>query len=88
MLLLFGGIHDVTHEKNDIMIFHIEKSRWMVVEKETKWMFTEDQQHSPRSNASKMSKKKAGRRNSKLNNLESPSKELKPSRFGPVKGIA
>ena len=42
MLILFGGILDITHEKNDIFVFNIQKNTWVVIEKESKWIF-EDQ---------------------------------------------
>ena len=36
MLVIFGGIHELTHEKNDINIFHIEAKKWILAESETK----------------------------------------------------
>lgn len=29
-LLLFGGIHDITHEKNDMYIFNTRTKKWVV----------------------------------------------------------
>jgi len=40
-LILFGGILDVTHEKNDIYIFSITKNTWYNIEKNTRWIFEE-----------------------------------------------
>lgn len=33
MIMLFGGIHDLTHEKNDLLAF--KKGEWKVVELDT-----------------------------------------------------
>jgi len=41
ILILFGGILDITHEKNDIFIFHLDKGTWIPIEKDTKWIFEE-----------------------------------------------
>ena len=40
-MIVFGGILDITHEKNDIFIFHIDKGTWIPIEKDTKWIFEE-----------------------------------------------
>lgn len=32
-IALFGGIHDITHELDDLYIFSIEKSQWIEMEK-------------------------------------------------------
>jgi len=34
-LVLFGGIHDITHEKNDVFLFNIEFKNWSLAEGET-----------------------------------------------------
>jgi hypothetical protein len=34
-LLLFGGIHDITHEKNDLCLFKIASNEWQLVEEDT-----------------------------------------------------
>lgn len=28
-LLLYGGFHDITHERNDIYLFDLEKKEWI-----------------------------------------------------------
>lgn len=82
MLMLFGGIHDVTHEKNDIMLYNLSSSSWQLLEKETKWMFTEEENKSPRSTTSKVSKTKSTKWGKHQSKLDSPSG--KPSKFGPA----
>lgn len=32
---MFGGIHDITHEKNDLMIINPETHEWRVVDSDT-----------------------------------------------------
>lgn len=29
-LILFGGIHDITHEKNDMYVFDLASKKWKV----------------------------------------------------------
>jgi hypothetical protein len=31
-IILFGGIHDITHEKNDVYSFDSEKLVWHILE--------------------------------------------------------
>ncbi len=31
-IILFGGIHDITHEKNDVYRFDSEKLVWQILE--------------------------------------------------------
>lgn len=34
-LVLFGGIHDITHEKNDMHIFDIASKKWTLIDSNT-----------------------------------------------------
>lgn len=34
-LILFGGIHDIAHEKNDILFFDLEKGLWKKIEEDS-----------------------------------------------------
>ena len=34
-LILFGGIHDITHELDDIYIYKLDKNEWVEIEKNT-----------------------------------------------------
>lgn len=43
MLVLFGGILDITHEKNDIFVFNTNNGQWSVAEQATKWVFTQEE---------------------------------------------
>ncbi len=38
---MFGGIHDLTHEKNDLLAYH--KGVWTVIEKDTSHL--KDEKH-------------------------------------------
>jgi len=46
-LILFGGILDITHEKNDIFIFNLNNNTWVSIEKDTKWVFEDSIKLSP-----------------------------------------
>ena len=70
-IILFGGIHDVTHEKNDILVFDISKNTWSVLEKETKWAFEEDY--------------KSDKSNKSYLKAETGVNQFKPSKFGAEK---
>lgn len=35
-LVIFGGIFELTHEKNDIFAYHIPKNKWILVESDSK----------------------------------------------------
>lgn len=34
-ILLFGGIHDIAHEKNDILVFNCNEERWARIEEDS-----------------------------------------------------
>ena len=34
-LYVFGGIHEVTYEKNDVFNFQIDLNKWIQIEKDT-----------------------------------------------------
>lgn len=42
-MILFGGIHELTHEKNDIYIYWIQGSTWEKIESESKFVRSIDQ---------------------------------------------
>lgn len=41
-LLLFGGIHDITHERNDLFIFKPSNNTWVVVDHDSSHVSDED----------------------------------------------
>lgn len=48
-IILFGGIHDVTHEKNDLITIGFGETEWKVVDSDTSHK-KEDGEFSPRDN--------------------------------------
>ncbi|KAL4492534.1 hypothetical protein ABPG72_007647 [Tetrahymena utriculariae] len=34
-LILFGGIHDITHEKNDMFVFNVRNKKWSIIDENT-----------------------------------------------------
>jgi len=43
MLIAFGGILDITNEKNDIFVFSLASSKWENAEQATKWVFQQEE---------------------------------------------
>ena len=45
LLIIFGGILDITHEKNDITVFNLDTVSWNIAEQATKWVFAPDEKN-------------------------------------------
>jgi len=43
MLIVFGGILDITNEKNDIFVYNITSNKWENAEQATKWVFQQEE---------------------------------------------
>ena len=65
-LIVFGGILDVTHEKNDILVFDTETNSWDIAEQSTQWMIIPQIPISKPTNKKTVSPKKAAMKYSSL----------------------
>jgi len=76
LLIIFGGILDVTHEKNDIFVFNLKDNCWNVAEQATKWVFQPEEKNNTKATPVKKSQFSRNESEQKLAVHTTPKKNI------------